>query len=715
MKHIFITTLLAAGTLFSATATTNLTKEEAQARKARIMQNSGNVVNEQRLAQPLLSSVAKAPAGNTVTVNFSLANPDVYSIKLAVAIDKKTGACVYYADANSWGDAEIPVGTYDFLFWGEMEEEPYFYCMFGDEDVEVSEDRNYVVDFAQCTEMVKFESTLPDGSRGQMPLENYDTGEIVEEGNLNMGVYTLYVFVDNMLIDWIYGFMERGVFDDGWSFDNELSGDIFVNEGLSSLSLVQYRELLGDEEEQGMYYSSIAAIPARGGVYTNETSDYALVSNPIVLNNSDENEGRGSAAFYYQTIYNGQPIYMTSNWNTYNPYPQTDYYWVGSNDALVNLGIEFYPSPVVIGGYGYCFASGDDSALSILSDPIVNRNGNIEVLATQNTFDSVTSLDSYNSFSNWEGYRYWGANMWFSVSADQRKIADGNSVPVLVAEQCWYSQEVAEMYGIRSVLYHNYKGRNGEGRTVDFLDETVKISINEVEQDMSQIPSIHLLRIAPEDRYGIWDIEFINNNCYVNGEKGLNTTKIHFNDKGYDVCAPTVQMLQTLDSNDNVTDVFTSPNDGRLVIAGGDFVAQYDGYTGKEWFDMQDCYIKVECSVRGTEEWQEMECIENPDRFMMPGWGYYWEIALESLPIPSYDTAYDVRITLTDDSGNYQEQTLSPVFTILGTTGVAEIEAASADATYYNLQGVKIADPRAGSVCIERLDNGTTRKVMLTR
>lgn len=369
----------------------------------------------------------------------------------------------------------------------------------------------------------------------------------------------------------------------------------------------------------------------------------------------------------------------------------------------------------MVGGLGYCFASGDDSALGILSNPIINIDESIEVLATQSTFDSLSSLNSYNNYNNWDSDNYLRVYSWFSVQADQRMIQDGSSVPVLVAQQCWYSKDFAEQYGLRSVFYHNYKGRNGEGRTIDFIDETVSIKVNGVEQDMAKIPSIHLLRMSPDYRYGEWDIEFVNDNGCVNGENGRNTTRIHFNDQGNDVCAPTLQMLQTLDADDNVTDRFTSPGDGRLVIAGGDFQARYDSFKGKEWFDIQKCDIKVECSVYGADEWQVMESIEDPDRFMMPGWGYYCVVSLESLVCPSSETAYDMRITLTDDSGNYQEQTLSPVFTVLGSTGTVDIESESAEAAYYNLQGQKIAAPSVGEVCIERLGVGTVRKVMMNR
>ncbi|MDE5796823.1 MAG: hypothetical protein K2H75_06905, partial [Muribaculaceae bacterium] len=109
----------------------------------------------------------------------------------------------------------------------------------------------------------------------------------------------------------------------------------------------------------------------------------------------------------------------------------------------------------------------------------------------------------------------------------------------------------------------------------------------------------------------------------------------------------------------------------------------------------------------------ELECVENSDRFMMPGWGYYWEASLESLQAPATDTRYDVRITLTDAAGNYQQQTLTPVFTITGTSGVTSISTVTSEATYYNLQGVKVKQPTENGIYIEQLNDGSSRKVMI--
>lgn len=60
----------------------------------------------------------------------------------------------------------------------------------------------------------------------------------------------------------------------------------------------------------------------------------------------------------------------------------------------------------------------------------------------------------------------------------------------------------------------------------------------------------------------------------------------------------------------------------------------------------------------------------------MPGFGTYYRGSLASVDRPSENGWFDVRIRLTDASGNYQEQTLSPAFRIEANVGVNEVTGA---------------------------------------
>ena len=130
----------------------------------------------------------------------------------------------------------------------------------------------------------------------------------------------------------------------------------------------------------------------------------------------------------------------------------------------------------------------------------------------------------------------------------------------------------------------------------------MKVEINGQPLNMATFPSIHTLTIDPDTRYGVWDVEVVNNNVFVNGEKGSTKTHVHFNDNQDDVNAPTLQMLQTRNSEGIITDTFKSTEDGYFVLAGGDFSPLYASETRKEWFKCIPCDIKLEAAPIGTEE-----------------------------------------------------------------------------------------------------------------
>lgn len=94
----------------------------------------------------------------------------------------------------------------------------------------------------------------------------------------------------------------------------------------------------------------------------------------------------------------------------------------------------------------------------------------------------------------------------------------------------------------------------------------------------------------------------------------------------------------------------------------------------------------------------------------MPGWGAYWFVDLDELIVPDGSTQFALRISLTDEAGNYQQQTLWPVFTILTPTNVGTISNNQQNSVFYNLQGFP-CDPSQTGILIERTPDGYTRKV----
>ena len=709
MKHFILSTLLASAAAMYAAPTPQsfaLLRQTPHpivngTETSRALFNSDNAAIQAQQAR----SLSRA-SDEMAEVGFTLANKDNYTIRAAVALEPHTGTCVYFMERDKiFEPAQIPAGTYHFLFWGEREDTDYWYQCMLSETVNITDGMTYDIDFTKCTDFVKFESTLPDGERAQLPLINLDTDETIEPGNIANGLLDFYLFMDNVLIDWTYTNMDKGMYDDGWKFDMEECMNVYVNPEASNLAVVQYRGLIGDEEHKGAYYSACVANPLKAGVY--KSQPYALHHAPINISNNVDPDFKNRPVVYYSTYYFGQRISMMAFSNQIIEWPLGEDWYVGSNDATDGLGLDFYPQPAAMYGIGNCFTSTTDDALGVICNPIKNDDGTAISIATASTFDSLRTLANYNAYGNWKGYPVWSENEWFNIKEGQTDIENCNSAPIFVSEHLWYPKAYAQQFGIRSILLHNYKGRNGESRTIDFLGEEVKVEINGQPLNMASFPSIHTLTIDPDTRYGVWDVEFVNNNVFVNGEKGSTKAHIHFDDNLDDVNAPTLQMLQTRNSEGIITDTFRSTEDGNFVLAGGDFSPLYASETQKEWFKCVPCDIKLEAAPIGTEEWEEIELTENKDRFLEPGWGCYWEGNCSNLNKRDQPTTYSLRITLTDEAGNYQQQTLYPVFTILfDNSGVETIEGEAANSTYYNLQGIRIDAPSPGSIYIEKRADG---------
>lgn len=126
--------------------------------------------------------------------------------------------------------------------------------------------------------------------------------------------------------------------------------------------------------------------------------------------------------------------------------------------------------------------------------------------------------------------------------------------------------------------------------------------------------------------------------------------------------------------------------------------------------------ICVEYAPCGSEEFTSLEVNEIPEKFFMPGSGAYWEGSLSQITRPSHTGWYDLRITFTDKDGYYQRQTITSAFRITelaGIESITDVSDGNAKVTdVYNLQGIRIKDISVGSPVIERLSDGTVRKVI---
>src|SRR5690606_33413535 len=127
----------------------------------------------------------------------------------------------------------------------------------------------------------------------------------------------------------------------------------------------------------------------------------------------------------------------------------------------------------------------------------------------------------------------------------------------------------------------NYVGRYGEVRESDFFATTAEVKQNgTVVFSGNYIDDGFLNYIVPET--GNFEITFTNTNIEVDGLAGKNITKLFFDKANEDSAPPTLQHLQFRNTDDHVTDRFTSASEGTVRLAAGDFqyimIDEWSGY-----------------------------------------------------------------------------------------------------------------------------------------
>lgn len=261
----------------------------------------------------------------------------------------------------------------------------------------------------------------------------------------------------------------------------------------------------------------------------------------------------------------------------------------------------------------------------------------------------------------------------FSFTNENKGMLYGASAPFCNFEMTSFFSEYlnATMF----YYYPLYIGQLGEQRETDlnYTQTTVKFNDNEVYNgDYSGVREFTYNWATSSPEKGVFDLTFTNSNIEVDGLAGKNVTHIIYDEQKEDAMAPVLQMLQFRSADDVVTNSFENPKDGILQFAGGDFVYNEIPGTDINWYDCKEQTVAVAYSPYGQDSWTELAVDEIPELYRMPGFGYFYRGSLESVNRESSNGWYDLKVTLTDASGNMQEQTISPAFRIANTTGVSE-------------------------------------------
>lgn len=288
----------------------------------------------------------------------------------------------------------------------------------------------------------------------------------------------------------------------------------------------------------------------------------------------------------------------------------------------------------------------------------------------------------------------------FSYAYEQKKGIVGNNCPLNAIESrnFWNEWRNANMI----VMFGSHVGRNGEiiGSGDVYSTMTAKYNGEEIYSGKYALDSLRMswVGVKPD---GAYELEFTNANVAVDGIPGKNVTTVYFDQTKEDQNPPVLKMLQFRDAENNVTDRFEIPDEGTIMLAGGDFeeksftyMTEYGYESTWSYYVCQPMTIEVSYAPYGTDEWQPLEGVEHQEEYDdIPGLGFFYTGSLASVSTPSENGWFDLKFRLVDETGNWQEQTLSPAFRIdaLVQSAVTEVKTDhTTDTAIYNLAGQRM-------------------------
>ena len=622
---------------------------------------------------------------------------------------------------SEWGSnqvicTDVPIGTYDF----ETESSDLFgaVCCFVKEQVNITSDTTIVLDLNGATNRVEANMYKPDGTLCTVPvIDFYNTGEIVEEGTVPWGMGIQFAVVSKEANATATSFFFGRGFD---ILGSEPGNRFYINNVSDRIKIL----LSCAASESTMDYVMSQSKDGIDGDFTfaNDPADYVLYQEQFQPTPAYVPEaGAGTSEFSMRITYNGFarggvscsskrlcPDGLTS---FYIDAPERDdnstkmlcrsgfadsrvevvedWSWTDENGVFHEEYDTTYFNRVIYGSPAEVSKSGVEYFNS-------GHNGN---------YSFYVSEDPEADMRDYPG------NPHFAFTDRQKALAYGTGCPInSVMAQNSYQQ--GDKY---SYLEFVYLGRYGEVRGSDAGIENLRITYNQDSVICTDISAMResMINFAMEHKKGQLDVDVANTNVEVDGLPGKNLTHVFYDWTQEDWTAPTLQMLWLRGTDGTITDRFASGDKGVLEFAGGDF--NFHLTPDRFWFDCQPQTVEVSYSPYDTDNWEPFAVEEVPENFFMPGFGYFYRGELSQVEGNGEKGWFDLKIKLTDQSGNWQEQVISPAFRIdnLAYSNVATVGKDNArEVARYNLAGQRV-DGDAKGVVIVKMSDGTARKILV--
>lgn len=657
--------------------------------KFRLEGKDNQLVLPERTSKPLSEDVT--PVTVTLTSTHDPSNLMVWSV-LAY---NENGLTPLYGMSDT-GTMQLAPGTYDFLirYTNWSQDESYFVVR---ENVNVTEAMSLSFDPAEATNAVTFVPLDQNGTKLEVAEFEYvldDNGnwdvKTVKEGN-SQGLG----FSNDLLVEG-YGYI-TGTFisASGGSYTSiDKSTTININ-NLSDRYTIAYNYLITGNTNEFYYICGQLGGVNGSTELKNDPATYNSISqefdlyvpenlNPDFISRSDDYTFLNGV---YDNGWVGGGCYMPgSSKRSLN-------YW---QCAPVNKGNSVYDYQLLFSpGIAYLHVLEESEytrTCGIDASPARFEGGKLHSYFTGNGI-YLTDMPKASSSTDLKNIKGLPGVLPFSFTADDTDLLPGSSVPML----CFKVQDYVSWTSMPYFSWDlEYRGNLGELRScdLDLLKPVVKYGgvVQEV-NDYDELYSYPAKLTNSEDT----ELKKIEVSLSVDTRNGkgkamANNANIVMDLTKEDFVPPTLRMMQLRNESNLITNTFVPGSDINVAAIAGDF--NFDRMTG--------CIVSAAASVEfyyaptGTTEWTSINMTED-NEFSSCNFGNFYRGVISNLS----EGVYDMKVSLTDQSGNSQEQVMTNTFTVSNNSSVDTIADESAEITeIYDLFGRRVVTPQSGSIYI---------------
>lgn len=643
--------------------------------------------------QPKASNKKAAENTVTVTLKFPVLDEEWSMPWLSVHVYNEEG---YYEefDIERWDeewnelpldsyDIQLPVGNYDFFtIFDKVDPSNLFrrshHCYNIVENQNVSE--GSVVEFKpwECTVCLTMEPTIPNGEiirfREIRYLDENWNWEIIEEANIADARLKQTIYFNDLCIQSLSTNAGGVIVEPGpcGYFDARENCNFYVNPVSDKYLFKQLWIMTAyPDVENGVYLAMTQSRGSKAGVYTN--SNYILSDQTIAASKSSELYPPmglwDEPAYPYGIVVMGyskedgmdmmgKGIYSQDShvWKIWASTPANEYeegeLYYAYHRSLTDLSI-----PIEYDWGTQYLNSGVESAYTI---PFTDEG-------------CMTIASPYGRFSAYpQGEKeiitpFPGPEA-FAVLQDNIEIEAGASAPLLTFTKTrafnWETEELIDY------IQYGYTGRLDENLAAAMALSSMTLTVDN-EEIASDADATATWLVKNPNTKGKFLFNITTDEFKIDGIEGSNRATVIYDTNKDDSTPPAVTMLQIRDVYGNVKQVFKNAADAEIFISAADITINEgtpdeDGWI-QTWFTLSEPeFISASCYPTGSnaEDLNDIPLEVLKDTNNGYGFGTVYSGNLKDITLNSETGWYDLTITVEDEAGNIQSQTLSPAFKI---------------------------------------------------